>query len=48
MQRIQGEERINAPYIRQKSIRFLTEKDIVELKKIQLIAAYLNTRWANK
>jgi len=30
--------------IRQKSIRFLTEKDIVELKKIQLIAAYLNTR----
>ncbi|WP_047414581.1 mechanosensitive ion channel family protein [Cellulophaga sp. Hel_I_12] len=30
--------------IRQKSIRFLTEKDIVELKKIQLIASYLNTR----
>tara|TARA_R110002012_G_scaffold321944_1_gene552605 strand:+ start:51755 stop:53005 length:1251 start_codon:yes stop_codon:yes gene_type:complete len=30
--------------IRQKSIRFLTEEDIVELKKIQLIAAYLNTR----
>lgn len=30
--------------IRQKSIRFLTEKDIKELKKIQLITNYLNTR----
>ena len=42
---VSGGRRIKrAIIISQKSIRFLTETDIIELKKIQLISAYLETQ----
>lgn len=42
---VSGGRRIKrALIIRQKSIRFLTEKEIADLKKIQLVESYLNSR----
>lgn len=42
---VSGGRRIKrALIIRQKSIRFLTEKDLEALRKIQLVESYINTR----